>query len=250
MLDREPFLKAIFADPANDLPRLVFADFLDDHGDHTWAEQIRVRCQLDRTPGDDPATAAALHHRELELLNELPPGCGTWFSRDRVNIQLSIPADLLLDPDGLRRLACGQHPDWYGATRLTVDSGRITDPLQIETLLRSPVTEHVTDLTLAGREEHLGTAHDERLGIGLIDFVLRPAITPRMVEHLCGLREARRLVALDLTNNDLDNDAVRALARSNYLTRLRDLAVQDGNPRVKGAVWSELLGRFDEGVVR
>ena len=33
MLDREPFLQAIYAAPDDDLPRLVFADYLDEQGD-------------------------------------------------------------------------------------------------------------------------------------------------------------------------------------------------------------------------
>ncbi|MGL6094513.1 MAG: TIGR02996 domain-containing protein [Fimbriiglobus sp.] len=53
MLDREPFLHAIFAAPADDVPRLVFADWLDEHGDAAWAELIRVSCERHRLPTDD-----------------------------------------------------------------------------------------------------------------------------------------------------------------------------------------------------
>jgi uncharacterized protein (TIGR02996 family) len=42
----EPFLAAIRAAPADDLPRLVFADWLDEHGDPDRAEFIRVQCEL------------------------------------------------------------------------------------------------------------------------------------------------------------------------------------------------------------
>ena len=65
-----------------------------------------------------------------------------------------------------------------------------------------------------------------------------------MVEHLCGMREARRLVALDLSRNELDNDAVRALVRSTNLIRLKGLSIQEGNTRVKGRLWGELQQRF------
>jgi uncharacterized protein (TIGR02996 family) len=43
--DGEPFLKAILADPLNDGPRLVYADWLDERGDPR-GEFIRVQCEL------------------------------------------------------------------------------------------------------------------------------------------------------------------------------------------------------------
>lgn len=46
MSDRESFLRAIIAEPADDKPRLIFADWLDEHGESARAEFIRVQCQL------------------------------------------------------------------------------------------------------------------------------------------------------------------------------------------------------------
>ncbi len=43
MPDREAFVSAIAANPADDLPRLVFADWLDEHGDPDRAEFIRTQ---------------------------------------------------------------------------------------------------------------------------------------------------------------------------------------------------------------
>jgi uncharacterized protein (TIGR02996 family) len=42
----EPFLAAIIASPDDDLPRLVYADWLDENGDPARAEFIRVQCEL------------------------------------------------------------------------------------------------------------------------------------------------------------------------------------------------------------
>ncbi len=67
MLDREPFLKAIIDRPEDDLPRLVYADFLEETGDEARAEFIRVQCELARLHVDDPMRAA-LAIREAELL--------------------------------------------------------------------------------------------------------------------------------------------------------------------------------------
>lgn len=46
MTDEQLFLRAICADPADDLPRLVYADWLDDHGRPDRAEFIRVQSEL------------------------------------------------------------------------------------------------------------------------------------------------------------------------------------------------------------
>lgn len=253
MLDREPFLQAIAADPAADLPWQVFADHLDDRGAGQLAELVRLELRYHRSLRTDrvPTLIAYLGHRS-RLLDALPPGD---YSAETVRLLFrppvaEMPSHQLLDPDGLRRVACERFPHWYLASATKVVGDRLTDPAAIETLLRSPVTAGVTRLDLSGRVEHLGTSHDDRLEIGLIDFEYRPVVGTRVVEHLCGLREARRLVALDLSRNELDNDAVRAVLRSTNLIRLTELSIQDGNTRVKGRLWGELLERFGPGVVR
>lgn len=50
MTERESFLAAIIADPQEDAPRLIFADWLEEHGERDRAEFIRVQCELAMTP--------------------------------------------------------------------------------------------------------------------------------------------------------------------------------------------------------
>ena len=69
MDDRQAFMNAIIADIDNDLPRLEFADWLDDHGDPDRAEFIRVQCELASLPDDDPRRPQ-LVAREAELLGQ------------------------------------------------------------------------------------------------------------------------------------------------------------------------------------
>jgi uncharacterized protein (TIGR02996 family) len=66
--DREALLQASLDDPANDAPRLVFADWQEEHGQAAHAELIRVQCELARLERKDPARRAALRAREKELL--------------------------------------------------------------------------------------------------------------------------------------------------------------------------------------
>jgi uncharacterized protein (TIGR02996 family) len=48
MSDREALMRAICENPDDDTPRLVFADWLDEHGEPERAEFIRVQIEADR----------------------------------------------------------------------------------------------------------------------------------------------------------------------------------------------------------
>src|SRR5262245_26763055 len=48
--EADPFLRAVFAAPDDDAPRLVYADWLEEHGETPHAELIRAQCALDRMP--------------------------------------------------------------------------------------------------------------------------------------------------------------------------------------------------------
>ncbi len=50
-------LMAIRADPENDIPRLVYADWLVEHNEPERAEFIRVECETQRTDGELDAYA-------------------------------------------------------------------------------------------------------------------------------------------------------------------------------------------------
>jgi uncharacterized protein (TIGR02996 family) len=70
MSEREALLRAVLADPEDDAPRLVYADWLEEHGDPDRAEFIRVQCELARMRWGSPEYAArgtALHARDREL---------------------------------------------------------------------------------------------------------------------------------------------------------------------------------------
>lgn len=68
MTHDEAFLHAIREAPDDDTPRLVYADWLDEHGRAARAELIRLQCHQARTP-DDPR-GADLQRRAEELLRE------------------------------------------------------------------------------------------------------------------------------------------------------------------------------------
>ena len=65
----DALLKAVLASPDDDLPRLVYADWLEENGDPARAEFIRAQIELANLPDHDPRYRQ-LEDREHELLSE------------------------------------------------------------------------------------------------------------------------------------------------------------------------------------
>jgi len=63
----EAFLTTIIASPDDPLPRLVYADYLEEHSKPEQAAYLRIQCELARLPADDPRRAM-LEAREQDLL--------------------------------------------------------------------------------------------------------------------------------------------------------------------------------------
>ncbi|OWK46704.1 TIGR02996 domain-containing protein [Fimbriiglobus ruber] len=232
MLDREPFLRAIFANPADDLPRLVFADWLEERGEGAWADVIRTECER--------ARAGEIEDSERKRGFVV---CDT----------IRVHADEIANADAFRNRACSERPEWYGATRLRITGGRVASPLVIPAILASPVVERVSELDLSGTEVALVPIDSESSEIEgvlkFVDYEVKPVVTVPVVIALSQSKEVRRLTSLDLTNNNLDNDAARALAKSSHLIRLERLLFWQGNT-VRGRVWSLLVERFGKDVVQ
>ena len=67
-MNEAEFIEAICADPDDDAPRLVFSDWLEEHGNIDRAEFIRIQCEIGpahSSRGDHP-----LRFREGELRAE------------------------------------------------------------------------------------------------------------------------------------------------------------------------------------
>src|SRR5262245_14167815 len=79
MDERQALLRAICENPDDDTPRLVFADWLQEHGEEDRAEFIRLQCEAARLPTKDGRRAglvrkAAAIQKRLgkQWLSELP----------------------------------------------------------------------------------------------------------------------------------------------------------------------------------
>jgi uncharacterized protein (TIGR02996 family) len=67
----EALFQNICAEPFDDAPRLIYADWLDEQGEAERAEFIRVQCALARMSADDEQ-APALRQRQKALLTKTP----------------------------------------------------------------------------------------------------------------------------------------------------------------------------------
>lgn len=69
--EEQAFFRAIRARPDDDLPRLVYADWLDEHDEHDRAQFIRIQCELASGTNDGEPLSderrRALEAREAEL---------------------------------------------------------------------------------------------------------------------------------------------------------------------------------------
>ncbi|HVL14111.1 MAG TPA: hypothetical protein VM529_16190, partial [Gemmata sp.] len=154
------------------------------------------------------------------------------------------------DLSWLRRAVVAGSPEWFGvkAVRFSPDETRL-GPVQVELFMVLPFTQQVTEWDLSGNiEEGPAVAVPATGTYALIEMNAYPVTTTAGVEALAKHRGTRRITSLDLRNNNLDNDAARALVRSPYLHNLKRLRLLEGN-RLRGRVWQQVIERFGEDVV-
>jgi uncharacterized protein (TIGR02996 family) len=223
----EAFLRAIYDAPEDDTARLVYADFLQENGEEDRAQFIRWQCGHGKKPKRLPINAPNGYQRGF------PWGLATYM----------LTLKQLLNADTLRREAVEQS-GLFGVVSLTLSGGRITSVEPFDVLFGLTAFVRVTELILMGEEVADETDHDS----GFATYTLSPVITSAAVAALAQHRGLRRIERLTLTNNDLDNDAARALVKSPYLDNLKRLDLLDGN-RFRGKVWQQVIERFGEDVV-
>jgi uncharacterized protein (TIGR02996 family) len=199
---RAPFLAAIVARPDDDLLRLIFADWLDEHGDADRAAFIRLQCAEWRGDSDAGARAAKLEraHRR-EWLAELPEVYHAEFRRGFAEHLVVDAATFVNAGANLRRRTPVRSVALVGAGHM------------LEQLLSGHLLDGLPGL-------HLNHAflNDD----GLV----------RLADAPC-LRELRTLRLAQTGGGDA---GVAALARSPHFTRLRTL-VLSGNAVGDAGAW-------------
>jgi uncharacterized protein (TIGR02996 family) len=198
MSDRDALLEAVFSNPADDAPRLVYADWLDEHGEPAQAAFIRAQVALAKT---EPETHE--HDRAAEplfalwdqFLAELGPlTTGTMllpsdFRRGFVDTPIQLLVSTFRD----------NSPHWW--PRLPVRAVSIElAPWNVQELVRIPYLARLRELVLIGADPH---GH----------------ITPQLLK--CRLWQSLRV--LDLSQFDLGQTAAELLAHADTFARLEEL---------------------------
>jgi uncharacterized protein (TIGR02996 family) len=235
MTHDQAFLQAIIEGPDDDAPRLVYADWLDDHGQPERADFIRVQCELARASEGDPRRPGLLE-REWKSLQEhgqewagpLREAVSSWEFRRGFIEAVTVRGDagagrFISQAPTLFRLAPIRHLGFRyetlfrsvpaGLTTLTVAEVYSVGATRLEALSRSPGLLRVRTLDLADND---------------LDY--RSALALAAAPNLAGLK------SLDLSTNRVGNEGARALANSPHLRGLEELNLCGGEDRQ--ADWS------------
>jgi uncharacterized protein (TIGR02996 family) len=260
-------LSAVADDPDEDAPRLVLADWLEEHDDPARAEFIRVQCTLARLPEGD-VRQQVLSERQDELLERhaadwragAPSGWEVAFERGLLTVSMSPPAllrrrgaawwDALgawvttlnlweCDDATLRRLT-----PRFGRLaglrflRLYTDGARVTDhgaealaelrQLSVLDLWSSAVTD-------AGLRAMAGLSRLQDLNLN------STAVTD---EGLKVVGRFKRLVRLSLIATSVTDEGLRALAGLRHLEDLNLLAC--AGVRGEGLAFLARLSRLED----
>jgi uncharacterized protein (TIGR02996 family) len=247
------FFEEIKTHPDDDTPRLVFADWLQEHGDAATAargELMGLQVRRCRVHDDDPQWHA-LKRREGQLLRQHLFGwLGAWMDTarywkfERGLIHLEMRAEKFLATETVS-LASSPQAFWIESLTLTDLTAR-----QLEQVADSPLLPHLSTLDLGNNQ----------IRDGLRPLVRSPRIT-RLVRLLLGsnrlgeqgiipLTEAGcrldNLAVLNLELNWLSDDAAERLARAPHLARLSALHV--GHNRIGPRGMEALREQFGERV--
>jgi uncharacterized protein (TIGR02996 family) len=232
----EPFYAAVLADPLADAPRLVFADWLDEHGNPRRAEFIRTQVALARLPFGDPGREP-LNRRAEELraahgddwLAELPE---EW--RRRFLFERGFPGVVrwLWPPEFAKR--GGELFRLVPVTGLDLKNSDDGDDIGDEgaaALAACPLTARLSYLNLYG--SNIGNAGAAALAgspyLGNLTELLfdighntnwMPGVGDAGATAIAASPHLARLRHLDLTGHHVRDAGALALAESPHLTRL------------------------------
>jgi uncharacterized protein (TIGR02996 family) len=207
----EAFLQAIQEAPDDDVPRLIFADWLDDNGQGERAELIRLQCALAAMPSGDPERPGLLL-RERALLDAHAAGWLGAFHEPRRLWQYQ------------RGTAC---------LRLSVR--RLAAPERLERAEQWFVRAWVLELDLHGATQSLDALLSASFLSRLTVFRLEHArLGNEGARAVAFCPQLDRLTTLSLRNNALGTDAVRAVVRSPYLARLEELNLAQSALNLQG----------------
>jgi uncharacterized protein (TIGR02996 family) len=254
MAEHPGFLQAILAAPDDDAPRLVYADWLEEHGQPEQAEFIRMECEqavISPEPGSAPNRWDSprfweLQHRLRELYDR---HADDWFAplfrafRGEMETRRGFPWHVALSARVF--IDCGEAIFQAAPTIENVIIDRLGQ--NMPRLARCPALAHVRQLQFfetpfrAAQAEQLARSPQlgnlRELDIGFTDT----EIGPRGAQALANAAALRRLEHLDVHNHAIYDEGAAALLRSKHLATLTHLdlgnnGLTDETANILGAV--------------
>jgi uncharacterized protein (TIGR02996 family) len=222
MTHDEAFLNAIIEDPDSNVPRLLFADWLEERGDPR-GEFIRLQIAISRAEAGDEQLAE-MQRREEEMLTThrrawlgpLHSLAYSWTFKRGFPEEACLPAEHFLNcVETLFRLTP------LRLVRL-MKSGPWADGLAACPHLRRLRALHMTDNQIEDKglqklmaSPYLGSIESLRLG--------NSWLTEKSGLILAEARHMRKLTTLSLSDNMLGDRGVKALAGASHLSKLTSL---------------------------
>jgi uncharacterized protein (TIGR02996 family) len=201
MARAQGFLDAVSAAPDDDAPRLVFSDWLEEHGDAERAEFIRVQCELARGAGI-AARRESLRRRERELLQTHED---EWLGPLRAAVRRAAFVRGFVE-------------------RVTVHAHRLNEAAA---LFSSAPIRHLILLDARDMAEVVDVPQLRR--ITTLDLREGCALTAEGARRLANAPHLSGVIHLLLRQCRLNAAAVAALAKAPALARLRTLDLYDAS---------------------
>ena len=256
MIENEALLSAISADPDDDSLRLVYADWLEEHGQPDRARLIRVQIETARLPDDtEPPTALQVEEEQLLEACEkaLPQLEGITFGGFERGLASSVHAATpaafrrharSIAAVGLVRGVSFDKPDDFAVLAEVSGFARITE-LAVDVDRPGFRDGDGSDRFNDDLRTLLESAHCPRLR-SLILWSCN--LGPRGAKALGECPRMESLIDLDLGDNYIGDEGMAALAASPYLTALRKLRINLNNigpPGVEALAASVSLGGLE-----
>ena len=250
MSEEDAFLRMIRSEPDDDTPRLVFADWLEEHGQSDRAEFIRLQCEAERlrASGAGWEQARIPGARAQKLLARHSPqwlgrfqGCRRAFKRGFLD-QICITAkSLVAHAEEVFRLGPITNIELLGTANYVAGVAAIphlTDVKQLHLQANQLTGIHIRTLVGSSYVCELECLYLERNNIAN-EGVIAIAESP----HLSSLTTLR------IDHNDVGDEGLLALAESRYLPRLRGIYLSGNEVDLRRRGARALVDRFGEGVL-